>query len=224
MKIRSAALSIGLLAITAVAHAAAYDFDLSGSAIPSWVYRADRGGEAYTFTDYELSAAVPGGMVPGFTIFAGDTVSGTLTMSDSVTLAASLPSATLGIDLEIIDDSMSNIAYTESLAFYLKGQPVAVSAVFGYFGATGGDLTVGIGGNGVDSSPALTFDQVFFNAQITGIYDGDGNPESSTLLDTGAPYMYFQSYAPLSSVPEPSSGWLALGGLGLVGALARRRS
>ena len=98
-----------------------------------------------------------------------------------------------------------------------------VPSVFGYFSGTGGDLAVGIVGNWFDSSPALTFDRIVFNAEITGIYDGDGNPEESTLLATGAPYMYFQTYAPISSVPEPSSGWLALGGLGLVSVLARQR-
>lgn len=223
MKIRFAALTIALSAIAAAAQANTIQYTLSGDPSDFWVYKRNQGAYAYTFTDYQLSAANAGGIDPAFTTSAGDVVSGTITMSDSVTMPASLKWATVGIDLQIVDDQDASIVYSETVAFYDKGQAVTVPALLGYSGASGGELSLGIGTVNIEPTPAFTFDTIVFSAEITGIYDSQNNPEASMLLDAVAPDMYFQSWAPLSSVPEPASAWLALGGWGLACAFMRRQ-
>jgi hypothetical protein len=154
-------------------------------------------------------------------VFPNDSFSGTVTMSGAVTMAASLPTSTLGIVLEGIHDDATDIELIQSVSLYLKGQLVDVSA-FTSAGAQvdAGALGFDILGGWFTPSPALTFDEITFTAQVTGI---DGTSADSALLDASQPYLYFQTYSPLTAVPELSSGWLMLIGLTFTGALARRR-
>lgn len=224
MKIRLTLLSMVLIAASGASRAATYDLVMNGDSTPSYVYQAQSGGELYTFTDFDLTTSAPGSVVPGATVFPNDVFSGVLTMSGPVTMPASLPTSDLGIVLEGIDDENMYVAIEESVSLYLGGKPVDIST-FTHDGVLvdGGALSLDVLGGWFTPSPALTFDEITFTAQITDIYGDDGTSVGSGLLDASVPYLYFQTYASLTTVSEMQSGWLMMAGLALIGAIARRR-
>ena len=225
MKIRLPLLSVVLIAVSVASRAATYDLVMNGSSTRSYVYQAQRSGELYTFTDFDLATSAPGGVAPGTTVFPNDVFSGVLTLSGPVTMPASLPTSDLGIVLEGIDDDNMYVEIEESISLYLDGKPVDIST-FTHDGVQvdGGALSLDVLGGWFTPSAALTFDEITFTAQITDIYGDDGTSVDSGLLDASVPYLFFQTYSPLTTVPEMQSGWLMMAGLALIGVIARRRT
>jgi len=116
----------------------------------------------------------------------------------------------------LIDDpAPASVTYSLVL---IAGQPTPISLTLEVFGSASADSfdsagsETGMGKFGIDFQHTLTW------GGIDSITDASGNPITGGTLTSESGFDYMQP------VPEPASGWLALSGSLVLGAVARRRT
>jgi len=141
--------------------------------------------------------------IPAFTLSVGDTLQGTVSLNNAVTVPAStapnaLADLSVGIPLSKLSTDV-NIAMTESVTYLYNGLPVTLPAGFKTLPGSNGALILG-GGNAVVATAGFTFNQVQFQATVTSILNASNQHISSVAIPTGTPSLQYTSYLPPSSI------------------------
>ncbi len=180
--------------------------------------------------------------IPGYTLFNGDSVSGSISFSDPFTIPYTNDGDRIDIFFtgDMPSDFISYVFYgTEALTFYDDGSQVFFGGGFsGFNGGSGGALTVAgdtpDGGFATDPSqdkpaPSLTFDTIDFDFAFSSLTDNLANPISSANIPSSSPTLAISSFGveaappppppppppiqPPTPAPEPSSIALLVSGL-----------
>ncbi|NVM79441.1 opacity protein-like surface antigen [Duganella sp. SG902] len=184
------------------------------------LYNTGLGDEGTPEAHYTFSSSSVGGSVPTITTNNIWPVDGTWLLN-TATSKWITPTATQG---ESLDPSVDGI-YTYTLKFDLTGYN-ASSAVFDGRMAADNFVTVKLNGTTIGSAEGFSSWHDF--GASTGFVAGENTLEfvvSNYHLGSGNPTglrVEFES-SNVSAVPEPATYGMLLGGLALVGAVARRR-
>jgi hypothetical protein len=157
--------------------------------------------------------------LPGFTLNVGDTIDGTVTLSTPLTVPAGAGGN--GVVLLIAGDGKTTFNYTDSLSFYDNGVQVAPPSQWSNFNSEKGALVPAAFSFSLAPTPAFTFDQLAFEATVTGMLDQNNNPINTVNLGT---FVDPVLQADVNPVPLPATVWLLLSGIGgLAAVLAKRK-
>ena len=173
---------------------------------------------------YLTNTATGTNQIPGFTLSPGDTITGTVTLNDSLTV----PSGDTLTNISVYPGTGTPYMtyYEQYVTFYNNGMQVLPPTGYTVFGGSSGALV--LGGQAYNPSPtvtpSVTFDEIIFNAYITGIWDnGLQQYIPSETFPDGTPGLSYSTLNAVTPVPAPGSYVLLLSGFVLLGGLAFRK-
>ena len=188
------------------AQAAIFDINLVGT-VSQGAFNSWDGGTPLTHYD-QWSLALSG--FDSFTVSNGDTINATITLDQSFTIPASVQLTSFLFTMSGTSFPAGDTGTKGTTSFFLDG-------VLGATGSAGTGTSTQLANSVVFFPPnntPITFDSLTSNFTISTL----GQPAT---LETAA--ISYTLFSPTAPVPEPESYAMLLAGLGLMGAIARRR-
>lgn len=187
--------------------AATINYDMTADASSSSTVVSDGTiGTAYTL----VNEATATGTDPGFTLFPGDNLTGSITFSSPITFPSSTNSAQISLFLQGMTSATLGFVPIESFKYYDNGTPVLAPAALqgGMSFSPGGVI---LGEIAIAATPQFQFNEISFTASVYQIVGSNYQTVGSATLTDFTPYLSILTYP--APVPVPGALWLMLSGL-----------
>jgi len=216
------AFSLVLLSAASIASAETHTFNLLGNTNNIAIYNGNYVSPPnlpYTSGWLNLSDAATGlNSISGFTFNVGDSINGTVALNQSLVVPGGASWSSFGVNLGWMAEGTSSVDFSpRSITFFDKGVQVSPPSTFSMFIGSGGALSIG-GYTTAGPVASFQFDKIAFNTVVSHIFDANGQSIASGATDTSTPKL---TYTVTSPVPEPTSAFLLIFGLGIL-ALAKK--
>ncbi len=211
-----AATTVAIVGMSDSATAATIAYDLTGDTNNVSIFTGNGSGGPYTSATFGLTNTATGND-PGFTLAMGDTLNGTITLNNLVTIPASNQGYGILIGLQGSDDTLNILYSYYSVSYYDNGVEVSRSV---FEQPSSVSVPVFIFDN-AQSTEGLAFNEIAFTANVFAFVSNSYQTVGSADVTSFAPLLQVTTYP--TPTPLPAAAWLMLSGLGALGALARNK-
>jgi hypothetical protein len=224
------ATTVAMIGTTYSAAAATISYNLTGDTNNVSISTGDGNGVygqwkpgPYISATYGLTNTVTGND-PGFTLFAGDTLNGTITLNNLVTIPANTEGYGSWIGLQGSHSNVIAVLYSDySVSYYNNGVQVSQS-VYGGPQSLSNPVYIFDTAHISDtaqSTAGFAFNEIAFTANVVGFVTNSFQTVTSADVTSYAPQLQVTTFP--APTPLPAAAWLMLSGLGALGALARNK-